>query len=134
MFDRVLNTPLILYCDQKPRKNRNSFLVKLWAYSYNFIKNWTPVYVFLKVLEHKCTCYFCRHALGRGMESDFNYSHFLGLGSTGMLLNKRVIRNIAHVLFECLKQLVIRNPYRNVYLKMYFLVLTGTTIIYKIWC
>ena len=68
------------------------------------------------------------------MESDLKYSHVLGLGSTGMLLNKRVIRNIAHVLYEWLKQLVIRNPYKNVYLKMYILVLIGTTMIYKIWC
>ena len=58
------------------------------------VSSLTPVYVFLKVVEHKYICYFCGHALGRGMETDVKYSHFLDLGFTDMLWHKRVIRNI----------------------------------------
>ena len=34
------------------------------------------------------------------METDTKYSHFRGLGSTGVLLNRRVVRDMAYVLFE----------------------------------
>ena len=69
----------------------------------NLEKQETLVYVFLIVLEHKCTCSFGQHAIRRGMETDTKptkYSHFLGLGSTRMLLYKRVIRGIVYLLFE----------------------------------
>ena len=54
----------------------------------------------------------CRHVIGRGMETDTKYSHFLDLGTTGMILNKSVIRNITYALFE----------YIIIYVVLFFLI------------
>ena len=68
--------------------------------------------------------------LGRGMESDSKYINFLGLGLTGILLNKRVIRNIAF-------QETHIKDFKNVYFSFNWYhnhVISFTEIIYKIWC